>query len=122
MLAVAWEREGREVEGRVGKLGLRVKEVMDEYAGKCVDSVERAGEEWTEGERRMVRRVKEEPQVVVRWMDMYEEAKGRKWLGNLHELLAVVQQREGEVEANGAGGVLRKSYTTRRRSAGDTLE
>ena len=106
MLAVAWERGGREVEGRVGKLGLRVKEVMDEYAGKCVDSVERAGEEWTEGERRMVRRVKEEPQVVVRWMDMYEEAKGRKWLGDLHELLAVVQQREGEEKANGAGGVL----------------
>ena len=100
MMAVAWERAGRDLEGRVGKMNLRVKEVLDEYAGKAVDSVERGKkDEWTEDERRMVRRLKEEPQLVAGWLDLYEREKGGPWLGDMHDLLAVVQPSEDKNQA-----------------------
>ena len=92
MMALAWEKGGRDEGGRVGKVGLRVKEVMEEYAAKCWDSVERAGAEWSEDERRMMARLKEEPQAVVGWIEAYEKEVGERWLGDVRQLLAVASK------------------------------
>ena len=94
MAAVAWERGGREEGGRLGKVGLRVKEVMDEYAQRCLDALERAPDEWSEQERALLRGLKDEPQRVEQWLRGYEEEKGKPWLGDLHDLLAVLAVRE----------------------------
>ena len=91
LIASAWSR-GQEGGGVLGKLRLKVAEVMKEYGAKVWDSVEREGAEWSEAEKARLGGLRERPEVVVEWLEAYEKERGRKWMGDVHELLAVVER------------------------------
>ena len=91
LIASAWSR-GQEGGGVLGRLRLKVDEVMKEYGAKCWDAVQREAEEWSEAERARLAGLRERPEDVVQWLEVYERVEGRKWMGDVHELLAVVEQ------------------------------
>ena len=93
LIASAWWR-GQESGGVLGKLRLKVDEVMKEYGAKVWDGVEREKEEWSESERARLDGLRERPEAVVQWLEVYEREEARKWMGDVHELLAVVERVE----------------------------
>ena len=67
---------------------------MKEYGAKVGEAVEREVGEWAEVEKARLQGLRERPEEVVQWLDVYERVQGRKWMGDVHELLAVVEQAE----------------------------
>ena len=93
LIASAWTR-GQEGGGVLGKLRLKVDEVMKEYGAKVWDAVDREKDEWTDDERTRLGGLRERPEQVVSWLEVYERVEGRKWMGDVHELLAVMDGAE----------------------------
>ena len=104
LIASAWQR-GQEGGGVLGKLKLKVAEVMKEYGAKVWDTIEREAGEWNDEERTRLGVLRERPEEVVAWLEAYERVRGGKWMGDVHDLLAVVekepvQQQQKQQEQN----------------------
>ena len=93
LIASAWLR-GLEGGGVLGKLRLKVDEVVKEYGAKVWDTVERERDEWSDSERARLGGLRERPEAVVQWLEIFERVEGRKWMGDVHELLGVVERAE----------------------------
>ena len=93
LMVIASSRAQRDG-GTLGRMRLKVDEVLKEYAAKAAETMERQREEWTEDERQRMQSVRDEPQRAVQWVREHETQRGQPWMGDLHELLATLPAEE----------------------------